>query len=825
MAAKNSVSFDVNNKLGNKTFTAEEVLKSATNVFNGDELAGSVFLKYALQDHNGMYHESVPADMHNRLTNEFHRIELNYANPLSRDFIYNKLSTWEWVPQGSPMSAIGNPFQIQSLSNCFVIPDTLDCYSGICLTDQQQLQIMKRRGGVGNDISGIRPKGFATSNSAKTTDGIGVFMERFSNSTREVAQNGRRGARMITISVHHPEIKTFIQIKKDLQKVTGANISIRVTDEFMKAVKDDIDYEQRFPVEDDKPRISSKMVNAKEIFALISECAWEVAEPGLLFWDLVLKESPADCYADVGYKTISTNPCGELPLSALDSCRLLLITLTRFVNDPYTKKAKFNFEAHKESVIGAQRLMDDLVDLEIEAIDKIIAKVESDKEPDDVKAVELSLWKNIRNACANGRRTGLGITGLGDVIAMLGHKYGSDESIELTEKIYKNQAIAAYESTIQMAKERGSFPVFNFIKEADHPFLKRVDVYSNDDYKKYGRRNISLLTTSPAGSTSCLTQTTSGEEPAIFLDYKRRKKVNSADPSIKVDFTDKLGDTWQEYIVKHHGHQTWCDMYPDLPITDSPYFGATAEDVEPVDKIKIQAAAQKWVDHAISNTINFKKDVPKEKIQEVYFKAWEMGCKGITVYREGSRSGVMVKEDVTELSKTAIVETHAPKRPEKLECELHRSKIKGEEYLILIGLLDGKPYEVFAGLAENIEVGKTNNKGILTKRHKKYDLAVGDEIHLDIVSLFDNPNYGSFTRILSTSLRHGIPIKYLVDQLRKDKHSDLFSFSAVLARIFGKNYLSDGIKTGKICPECNSTNVVYIQGCPNCLDCGNSKCG
>ncbi len=801
-------------------YTEEEVIKEALSFFNGDELAADVFTKYALSDSDNNYYEKSPLDTFNRLATEFSRIEAKYQAPLSHQEIYDYLVGMTIIAQGSPMAAIGNPFQLQSASNCFVIENTVDSYGGIFLTDQQQVQIMKRRGGVGNDISGIRPKGMPTSNGAKTTDGIGVFMERFSNSTREVAQNGRRGARMITISVHHPEILTFIRIKRDLQKITGANISVRATDEFMRAVRDGADYQQRWPVDSDKPLIT-KAVSANEIFEEIAQCAWECADPGMLFWDSVIRECPADCYPR--YRSISTNPCGELNLSANDSCRLILINFKKFVRNPFTNKAYFDYEAHAKAARVGQRLMDDLVDIELEQIDKILAKIEQDPEPDLIKQVEKDLWVKIREACQNGRRTGLGATGVGDAVAALGIKYGSRESIDAVSLMYENQARAAYKESVQLAKERGAFPEFNRDLEAGHPFLDRVGVYENPDYAKYGRRNISCLTTSPAGSVSCLAQTTSGIEPAIFLSYMRKRKVVAGDPS--ATYVDEHGDHWQKYQVYHLGHQEWQLANPDKPETESPYWGCTAEDINPMDKIKLQAAAQLWVDHAISNTINLPNTATKEDVANAYLFGWKAGCKGITVYRAGSRNSVISKTDDTVKKTNMIVETNAPKRPAELPCDIHRSRIKGDEYTILVGLLNGKPYEVFAGLTSNIELPKNEETGTLTKKARSYDLTLknGTE-YKDVVSLFDNPNHGAFTRTLSTALRHGVPVRYLVEQLRKDKHSDLYSFSTVMARVLAKHYIQDGVEAGK-CPECGEKALKYIQGCPMCQECGYSKCG
>lgn len=806
----------------------DEVVKISTEYFNGDSLAASVFTKYALQDKEGNYLESSPDEMHRRLAKEVDRIDSKYPSSIGYDMWYDYFTSWKLVPQGSPMSGIGNPFQIQSIGNCFVIPSVLDSYAGIMYTDQQQVQIMKRRGGVGHDISNLRPKGLPTNNAAKTTDGIGIFMERFSSTTREVAQNGRRGALMLSISVHHPEIETFINIKKDRKKVTGANISIRVTDEFMQAVKDGGLYELRYPVDPKEPRQVSVMVEAKAIMDQIAQAAWDSAEPGILMWDHVIRESPADCYGDVGFTTTSTNPCGELPLCPEDSCRLLLLCVERFVQNEFTDKAAIDWDEFEKAAYHGQYCMDDLVDIELEQIDKILAKIHLDPEPAAVKSVELDLWQRIKEKCVLGRRTGLGITGLGDAMAMLGIKYGSEESIEFTDKVYRTLAIGSYKASIDMAEQRGAFPAWNLDKEKGHPFIERIlkelpKAYQKR-YKEHGRRNIANLTTAPAGSVSCLTQTTSGCEPAIFLSYKRRRKVNPGFTG-KVDFIDELGDSWEEYKVYHHGHQKWMEITGETDETKSPYYGATAEEIDPLFKIRIQAAAQKWVDHAISNTTNLPESATPKQVADIYMTAWELKCKGVTVYRAGSRSGVLVKDEPKKQLDGQIVETNAPKRPEVLECDLHRSRIKGEEYLIVVGLLNGQPYEVFAGLAQNLEVGKKETKGKLVKKAKKYKLLVGDEEFDDIVAQFDNPNYGAFTRTLSTALRHGVPVKYLVEQLRKDKHSDLFSFSSIMARVFAKHYIKDGVKLGKACPECQSSNIAYVQGCPTCQDCGYSKCG
>jgi ribonucleoside-diphosphate reductase alpha chain len=818
-------------------FTFEEVQKSATDWFDGDTLAGDVFAKkYALQDLEGNFYEIDPQDAWRRCAKELARIERNYPNPMSEEEIFQMMSRQEFVLQGSPYSGIGNPFQIQSISNCFVIDAPQDSYGGIFLADQEQVQIMKRRGGVGHDISPIRPKGLPAKNAARTTDGIGVFMERFSNSTREVAQGGRRGALMISISVHHPEIMTFINIKKDKTKVTGANISIRVSDEFMQAVRDGREYQQRFPVEKDVPHLVERMVPAKEIWDAMMEAAWESAEPGILFWDTILRLSPADCYADLGYRTESTNPCGELPLCPYDSCRLALLCLTKFVVNPFTPQAYFDYDRFSEAAEKAQRLMDDIVDLELEMIDRIIAKVESDPEPEHVKRVELDLWQKIKKTTANGRRTGLGVTGLGDCLAMLDLKYGTDESIEVVSHIYRQLAISSYRSSVDMAWERGAFPIYDYAREVGHPFIERImshDAELRSRYEARGRRNIANLTTAPVGSLSTQTQTTNGIEPAIFIEGKRRRKINPDDRDARVDFVDQNGDTWQEYKIYHHGVTKWMSVTGETDVTKSPYWGATAEEIDWVKKVELQAAAQEWIDHSISNTTNLPKDVTVETVSQIYMRGWETGCKGVTVYRDGSRSGVLVKSDDTgdhDREGNTIRETMAPRRPEQLPCHIHRASVKGEQYLILIGLLDGQPYEIFAGLADHVDIGKKEKEGVIRKERLKsgnrYDLQAGGELFVDIVGQFDNPNHGAFTRTLSTALRHGVPVRYLVEQLRKDKGADMFSFSSVIARVLAKSYIPDGTKTTeKKCAECSGTNLGFQQGCVTCLDCGYSKCG
>lgn len=825
-----------------RTYTYEEVRNASLEYFKGDELAADVFAsKYALQDLDSKIYELTPADMHRRLAREFARAEARYPNPMQEDEIFDLLADWRVVPQGGPMAAIGNPFQVQSLSNCFVVESPYDSYGGILKSDQEQVQIMKRRGGVGFDISSIRPRGQPAANAARTTDGIGVFMERYSNSCREVAQEGRRGALMLTISVHHPDVLTFANIKRDRKKVTGANVSIRMTDEFMEAVKAGTTYQQRFPVDPQGPHSVVREVDAREVWQNIVAAMRDCSEPGMLFWDAIKDRSPADAYAKFGYGTVSTNPCGEITLSPYDSCRLLLINLCKFVKNPFTSKARFDYSHFGSVVQKAQRMMDDLIDLELEAVDRIIAKVKADPEPDDVKRVELELWLKIRNAAVNGRRTGLGITALGDTFAYLNMAYGSDESIALTESVYKALALNSYRASVIMAQERGPFPIFSHDVERGHPFIDQVldaDPELRQLYEKYGRRNIANTTTAPAGSTSIETQTSSGCEPVLFLKARRKRKITASDKLARVDEVDKLGDKWQHYDVYHHGVSMWMEVTGETDVSKSPYHGSTVEEIDWLRKIDIQAAAQRWICHSISNTTNLPRDVPVETVEKLCWHGWETGCKGVTIYRIGSRDAVIVKEKDAQGQPLEIVETHAPKRPKELPCDIHRTSVQGENYLVLVGLLNGRPYEIFAGLQEHVEVPKKVKQGVLIKNGKNKDgiatynlrIPIGDDdemVFKDIVNLFDNPNHGALTRTLSLAMRHGAPIQYQVEQLRKDKHSDFFSFSSVIARVFAKNYIQDGTKVTqeKTCPQCNSTNLAYQQGCITCMACGNSKCG
>jgi ribonucleoside-diphosphate reductase alpha chain len=814
--------------------------------FGGDDLAADVFNKYALRDADGKRLETLPTDTFRRLAKEFARIESKYPNPLTEDEIFSLLDGFKKiVPQGSPLSGIGNPHQLQSLSNCFVIDQPHDSYGGILFSDQEQVQIMKRRGGVGLDVSNIRPKGQPTTNAARTTDGIGVFMERFSNSTREVAQGGRRGALMITIDCRHPEIETFIDIKRDLKKVTGANISIRFTDEFMQAVEDGKDFLLRWPVEAHPEEVEiCKTVNAKQIWDKFVDAAWSSAEPGALFWDTVVDQGIVDRYRDVGYKTISTNPCGEIPLSPYDSCRLMVVNLTSFVMNPFTSNARFDYDGFTTVVGKAQRLMDDLVDLEIECVDRILEKIDKDPQPEAVKRIERDLWTKIRAAGLNGRRTGLGVTGLGDALAALNVRYGSQLSIEMTEAIYQHLAMGAHKSSCNLAAERGAFPVFDFDKEKNHSYLSKVmnacGIETLKQWQTTGRRNIALTTTAPVGSISCLTQTTSGIEPAFLLSYKRRRKITQGDTKSTADYIDPMGDKWQEYTVYHHWFKKWMDVTGKSDPQESPYWGGTANDIDWSKSVEIQAAAQKWIDHSISKTCNLPNSATRETVNDVYLKAWKTGCKGFTVYRDGCRTGVLVATDEKKEEKPKTSADNHPKRPKELPCDIHRVNVKDESgktqsWMVLVGLKDGIPYEVFSGLANHIEVPKKTKTGTLIKNGKvngisTYNLRVpvgaDDEILFkDVANLFANPTQGAFSRTISLALRHGVLVNFVVDQLQKDKESDMFTYARCIARVL-KGYIPDGTKsTGeKKCKECGSDQVFYMEGCLTCQSCGSSRC-
>lgn len=831
------------------TFSHQQAMEASTAYFGGDELAATVFVtKYALRDAHGALLEDTPLLLHRRLAREFARIEAKYPNPMSEEEIFGLLDGFRYVvPQGSPMSAIGNSEQVQSISNCFVIDPPKDAYGSIARADENVLQIQKRRGGVGLDLSNIRPRGERVRNAAGSSDGIGIFMERYSNTTREVAQGGRRGALMLTIDGRHPDVETFIDIKQDRTKVTGANVSVRVTDEFMRAVEADEPFALRWPVEQPVQEAKvTKAIVARDLWKRMMIAAWASAEPGILYWDTVCRLSMADEFADKGFATICTNPCAELPLSANDSCRLLLINLVSYVIDPFKPTARFDRDLFAQHVVKAQRLMDDLVDLELEAIDRIIAKVEGDPEPASDKVRELSLWKGVRRACADGRRTGTGITALGDALAALNLTYGSEASIKQTEAIYRELALSAHESSVVMATERGAFPAWEPGRYKGNEFAARLagecSPATNESFAKRGRRNIALTTTAPAGSVSTLTQTTSGIEPAYLLRYKRRKKLveGEVENGARVDHVDALGDKWQEYDVYHHGLKRWMDVTGEADVERSPYHKATSADIDWVASVELLAAAQRWTEHSISKTINLPKEATVELVSEVYMKAWKLGIKGVTVYRDGCRDGVLVSaeekpKDAPKAPQDAIAERHAPKRPKELECDVVRATVKGEQYLVLVGLLDGKPYEVFAGSSDKIGLPKKIKRGRLVKNGKKdglatYNLIVpyGDDDEMafkDVANLFDNQTYSSFTRMVSLSLRHGVPVQFCCEQLSKSKDEDMSSFAKVVSRVL-KQYIPDGAKPAseKACSGCGSENVTYQEGCLSCLSCGSSKC-
>jgi ribonucleoside-diphosphate reductase alpha chain len=823
-----------------KSYSTEEALKESSEFFNGDTTASSVFVgKYALRNDLDEIVESTPDAMHRRLATEFANAESMYKDGMGFDEIYSLFKGFKYViPQGSPMSAIGNPYAIQSASNCFVIPSPVDSYGGIFQADQQQAQIMKRRGGVGFDISNIRPKGQSTSNAAKTTDGIAVFMDRFSNTCREVAQGGRRGALMLTLSVHHPEIETFINIKRNQTRVTGANISIRVTDAFMRAVKANEKYTLQWPVDSNNPKIV-KEVNARDIWNQIVKAAWESAEPGVLFWDNAKNMTPSDIYAEEGFGSTSTNPCGEIVLSPNDSCRLMALNLYSFVENKFTNESWFDYVKFAEVAYKAQHLMDSMIDIEIGQVDKIISKIENDAEDDQIKKIELDLWKNIRSAALKGRRTGLGITGLGDALAALGITYGAKESVEVTEKIYKSLAVNAYRATIDMAEVRGAFEVFNYEKEKNHPFLLKVISELGSEYvnkwKKFGRRNIALTTTAPTGSVSMMTQTTSGIEPAFSVKYTRRRKINPEDSNATVAYVDGVGDKFTEYNIFHHAYKEWMNVtgMTDADYEKSPYFKATANDVDWRASVDIQAAAQRWVCHSISKTCNLPSNVSEDLVAQVYMDAWEKGCKGFTVYRDGCRSGILITEKPKEEAKhTGFSEVDAPKRPTSLECEVHHVKISGQQWVIFVGLYEGRPYEVFGGIAENIQLPRKIKSGKIVKVGKKegrgiYSFTFGEGedaiVIKDIVKAFACADYAFHTLAVSGLLRTGMGVQYVLDIFNKaDEEADLFSFNKVISRVL-KHHIKDGTKAGEKCPNCGS-EMIFTEGCKSCT-CGYSKCG
>jgi ribonucleoside-diphosphate reductase alpha chain len=841
-----------------KAYTFEESLKSAIEYFKGDELAAKVWVnKYALKNSEGQIFELNPSDMHQRLAREISRIEQKYPNPMSEELIFNLLKDFKYIiPQGGPMTGIGNDFQVASLSNCFVIGEEnpADSYGGILKTDQEQVQLMKRRGGVGHDLSHIRPKGSQVLNSALTSTGVVPFMERFSNSTREVAQDGRRGALMLSISIRHPDAEDFIDAKLDKGKVTGANVSVKIDDEFMKAVVDDLPYKQKYPVDANKPTVV-KEINARKLWSKIVHNAWHSAEPGILFWDTILNESVPDCYAELGYRTVSTNPCGEIPLCPHDSCRLLAINLYNYVEHPFTKKAKFNFSLFKEHVGYAQRIMDDVIDLELEKIDAILSKIDNDPESEEVKRTEKLLWINIRKKAEEGRRTGVGTTGEGDMIAALGLRYGSENAIDFSVEVHKTLAIEAYRSSVTMAKERMPFLIYDPNKEKNNPFIQRLKEADNslyEDMVKYGRRNIALLTIAPTGTTSLMTQTTSGIEPVFMPVYKRRRKVNPNDNDVKIAFTDEVGDSWEEYNVFHHHFITWLkannyqtdsikhytDEQINALIEKSPYYKATSNDVDWLAKVKMQGAVQKWVDHSISVTVNLPQSASEELVWNLYIEAWRSGCKGVTVYRDGSRDGVLIsnKKEQTELG---FIRKDSPKRPQALEAEIVRFQNNNEKWIAFVGLLDGQPYEIFTGIAEEdaLPIPKTIKKGLIIKNrddqgNKRYDFQYtnkyGFHVTIEGLSYKFSPEFWNYAKLISGVLRHGMPIENavnLVSSLHLDNET-INTWKNGVERALRK-YIPDGTKpkNGAICQQCGSDSLIYQEGCLTCNDCGHSKCG
>ena len=844
------------------TYNFDEAFKASTEYFGGDELAAKVWVsKYALKDSYGNLYELTPDDMHHRLAREIARIENKYENAMSEDEVFDLIKHFRYiVPQGSPMSGIGNDFQVGSLSNCFVIglDGEPDSYGGIIKMDEEQVQLMKRRGGVGHDLSHLRPKGFPVKNSALTSTGIVPFMERYSNSTREVAQDGRRGALMLTVSIKHPESEAFIDAKMTEGKITGANVSVRIDDAFMKAAIDGTEYAQTFPIDSDKPELV-KNIDARHLWAKIIHNAWKSAEPGVLFWDTITRESVPDCYADLGFKTISTNPCGEIPLCPYDSCRLLAINLYSYVENPFTPEARFNFDLFKKHVAAAQRIMDDIIDLEMEKIDKIIDKIKSDPETDEVKFTELNLWTKIRNKTIKGRRTGVGTTAEGDMIAALGLRYGTEEATQMSETVHKALALAAYRSSINLAKERGAFEVYDYNREVKNPFVNRIyeaDPELRELAKQYGRRNIACLTIAPTGTTSLMTQTTSGIEPVFLPVYKRRRKVNPNDVESRVDFVDETGDAFEEYVVYHQKFLTWMqvngievkDKYTqeelDELVKKSPYYKATSNDVDWVQKVRMQGRVQKWVDHSISVTINLPSDVSESLVNELYVEAWRNGCKGCTVYRDGSRSGVLISTKKEEKkSSTAshymAEEERFLKRPIELDADVVRFQNNKEKWIAFIGLINGRPYEIFTGLAddeEGIFCPKSVTKGKIIKAidengNKRYDFQFinkrGYKTTIEGLSDKFNPEFWNYAKLISGVLRYGMPIDQvlkLVGGLELDSQS-INTWKMGVERAL-KKYLPNGTKaSGQKCPNCGAETLIYQEGCLICTSCGTSKCG
>jgi ribonucleoside-diphosphate reductase alpha chain len=839
-----------------KTYTYEEAMAASLDYFEGDDLAASVWInKYAMKDSFGNLFERSPEDMHRRLAGEFARIEERYPNPMSADEIYELLKGFNYiVPQGGPMTGIGNNYQIASLSNCFVIghKKPADSYGGIMRLDEEQVQLMKRRGGVGHDLSHIRPAGSPVLNSALTSTGVVPFMERYSNSTREVAQDGRRGALMLSISIKHPDSENFIDAKLEQGKVTGANVSVKIDDEFMRSALHGKTYKQQYPVDAENPKVV-KEIDANKLWKKIIYNAWRSAEPGVLFWDTIIRESIPDCYADLGYKTVSTNPCGEIPLCPYDSCRLMAVNLYSYVDNPFTVNAKFNMELFKDHARKAMRLMDDLIDLEMEKIESIIAKIAADPEEEEVKLAELNLWNKIKSKTLGGRRTGLGITAEGDMLAALGLIYGTDKALEFAVDVQKTLALEAYRSSAIMAEERGAFPIFDAARETNNPMINRIRKADEDLFEKmqrFGRRNISLLTIAPTGTTSLMTQTTSGIEPVFLPVYKRRKKVNPNDKNVTINYKDDVGDTWEEYYVFHHKFLTWCivnghkkeevmklnpEQIDDL-VRQSPYYKATSNDIDWLAKVKMQGKMQKWVDHSISVTVNLPNDATEDLVADVYKTAWESGCKGVTVYRDGSRSGVLVSAKDGD-SKTPALKKRV--RPDSLEAEVIRFKNGAEQWIALVGLLNNQPYEIFTGLIDEDtrSIPKSVTMGFIVKEkneagNSRYDFQFVDRYGykntIGGISHMFNKEYWNYAKLISGVLRNGMPITDVVNLiagLQLDNEA-INNWKNGVERAL-KRYIPDGTidDSGRKCEKCNSHELVYQEGCLTCKACGYSKCG
>ena len=845
------------------TYSYEEAFQATLAYFDGDELAARVWVnKYAMKDSFGNIYEKSPADMHHRLAGEMARIERKYPNPVSEEEIFSVLDHFRFIiPAGSPMTGIGNNHQVASLSNCFVIgiDGDADSYGAIMKEDEEQVQLMKRRGGVGHDLSRIRPKGSPVNNSALTSTGLVPFMERFSNSTREVAQDGRRGALMLSVSIKHPDAEAFIDAKMTEGKVTGANVSVRIDDDFMRCATEGRPYRQQYPVDAPEDEcLTIKEIDAQKLWKKIVHNAWKSAEPGVLFWDTITRESIPDCYADLGFKTVSTNPCGEIPLCPYDSCRLLAVNLYGYVDDPFTPQASFNFQRFRQHVRLAQRFMDDIIDLEEEKIDLILKKIDSDPQSEEVKHTERRLWEKIKRKTGQGRRTGLGITAEGDMLAALGLRYGTQEATDFAVKVQKTLALTAYAASVEMAKERGAFEIYDAQREAANPFVLRIkeaDEALYADMVKYGRRNIACLTIAPTGTTSLMTQTTSGIEPVFMPVYKRRRKVNPNDPEVRIDFVDESGDAFEEYIVYHHHFLTWMRANGidterrytqeeiDELVARSPYYLATANDVDWLMKVKMQGEIQKWVDHSISVTVNLPNAVDEALVDRLYVEAWKSGCKGCTIYRDGSRAGVMVSVKKKKEDKGAKLQTLSPvveRRPEVLECDVVRFQNNKEKWVAFVGLLDGRPYEIFTGLQddeEGIVLPKTVTKGRIVKHvnaedgTKRYDFQFenkrGYKTTVEGLSEKFNKEYWNYAKLISGVLRYRMPLENvikLVDSLQLESEN-INTWKVGVARAL-KKYITDGTEAkGLKCPNCGHEALVYQEGCLICKHCGSSRCG